>query len=97
MLSQSVALCRGLRSCGVRKLTGAFVAGVLASAAFVQAAVAGDVAKSDGTPIDPKTWTGFGWGLGIAADFASAVSGSAMPYSMQMVLCASPTPPVMSE
>ena len=50
-------------------MTGAFVAGVLASAAFVQAAVAGDVAKSDGTPIDPKTWTGFGWGLGIAADF----------------------------
>ena len=69
MLSQSVALCRGLRSCGVRKLTGAFVASVLASAAFVQAAVARDVAKSDGTPIDPKTWTGFGWGLGIAADF----------------------------
>jgi hypothetical protein len=58
-----------MRSCRVRKLTGAFVAGVLASAAFVQTAVAGDVAKSDGTPIDPKTWTGFGWGLGIAADF----------------------------
>lgn len=69
MLNQSVPLCRGLRKCRVRKLMSAFVAGVLAGAAFTQGAAAGDVAKSDGTPIDSKTWTGFGWGLGIAADF----------------------------
>src|SRR5262249_1809631 len=63
------ALCRGLRKRGLSDLLSVFVAGALATMTFAPNAVAGDVAKADGTPVDPKTWTGFGWGLGIAADF----------------------------
>jgi hypothetical protein len=69
MLKQLGALGRGLRSYRVRRFISVFAAGALGTACFAQVAAAGDVAKPDGTPIDPKTWTGFGWGLGIAADF----------------------------
>ncbi|HET8918885.1 MAG TPA: hypothetical protein VFN27_04325 [Xanthobacteraceae bacterium] len=69
MLSQLGALCRGLRNSRVRHFVSVFAAGALGAAYFAQVAAAGDVAKSDGTPVNPKTWTGFGWGLGIAADF----------------------------
>jgi hypothetical protein len=59
------------------------VASALASAAFAQGAIAGDVAKPDGSPIDSKTWTGFGWGLGIAADFD--IGGQRVTGSPQIV------------
>ncbi|MGN6746987.1 MAG: hypothetical protein ACTHJS_00155 [Xanthobacteraceae bacterium] len=68
MLRQS-ALCGALCILRVRKFVRVLAAAMLATAAFAPGAIAGDVAKADGTPVDPKTWTGFGWGLGIAADF----------------------------
>jgi hypothetical protein len=43
---------------------GDLIAVAFASALFAQAAMA-----ADNSSPDSKTWTGFGWGLGIAADF----------------------------
>jgi hypothetical protein len=80
MLNQS-ALSRVLRILRVWKLVPVVTAATLAVAAFAPSAIAGDVAKPDGTPVDPKTWTGFGWGLGIAADFdlgGKRVTGAAI-------------------
>ena len=77
MFCQSVALCRRLRNHRVRKFLGALVAGALVGAFFAPDAFADGSgssksngnSNSNGGSVDSKTWAGFGWGLGIAADF----------------------------
>ena len=67
MFSPLIALCRVLRRL---PQFGVFIA--FASALFAQAALADGTGKGNGSgnqPPESKKWTGFGWGVGIAADF----------------------------
>jgi len=71
MLSQAVALCRGLHKNQAWKLVSVSVAGALAVAFFARTAIADGSNNNNGGSrcSDGKTWAGSGWGLGIAADF----------------------------